>query len=203
MPHGHSDVSWGMPRIHDHANWTLVQQCLPQVHQKASNGIQPKCGKDDVIVPEFQAHPRHSHKGPTWWPPYQKPPWQCQDEEKLWLPPFSRFNWELSFSKCMKFFDWQWKHIGKPIRDQGRGFPINKHWFQPNPSVKTHPLHIAYFIFIIYFTHDITNECSRMSIASRLAAALRSPLMNPPLVPDHETQRLSCCMFRTVSWRRA
>jgi hypothetical protein len=51
-----------MPRNHDHEKRTLVQQCLPQVHQKASNEIQPKCGKEDVIMPEFQTHPRHSHK---------------------------------------------------------------------------------------------------------------------------------------------
>jgi hypothetical protein len=56
---------WGMLRMHDHANWMLVQRCLSQVHQKASNGIQPKCGKEDVIVPEFQTHPSHSHKDPT------------------------------------------------------------------------------------------------------------------------------------------
>ena len=51
--------------FHDHANWMLVQQFLPQVHQKAGNGIQPKCGNEDVIMPEFQAHPRHLHEGPT------------------------------------------------------------------------------------------------------------------------------------------
>ena len=30
--------------------------------------------KEDVIVPEFQVHPRHSHEDPTGRPPHQKPP---------------------------------------------------------------------------------------------------------------------------------
>jgi hypothetical protein len=34
-------------------------------NQKAGYGVQPKCGEENVIMPEFRAHPRHSHEGPT------------------------------------------------------------------------------------------------------------------------------------------
>jgi hypothetical protein len=46
-----------MPSIHDHANKKMVKQCLPLLHQETSDGIQPERGKENALLPKFQAHP--------------------------------------------------------------------------------------------------------------------------------------------------
>jgi hypothetical protein len=50
-------VPGGMPGIHDHANRKMVKQHLPLLHQETSDGIQPEHGKENALLPKFQAYP--------------------------------------------------------------------------------------------------------------------------------------------------
>ena len=122
-------------------------------------------------MPEFQAHPRHSHEGQTGQPPHQKPP--CDNAEmrrniggdlhrRIRLPPFSRFNWELSFFPSA----WSFSIDGGSTSDSRSGiggcfFSIHKTLIQTQPVRQDPPFTyyiFAYFIFTIYFTQSSVVE---------------------------------------------
>jgi hypothetical protein len=61
----HGNVPWGVPCFYDNADWMPSQPCVPMLHQETSDGIQPKHGKENALLPKLQARTQHTHAGFT------------------------------------------------------------------------------------------------------------------------------------------
>jgi hypothetical protein len=61
----HGNVPRGVPCFYDNADRLLVQRRIPTLHQETSDGIQPKLGKENALLPKLQARTQRTHAGLT------------------------------------------------------------------------------------------------------------------------------------------
>jgi hypothetical protein len=61
----HGNVPRGVPSFYDNADRSLVQQHVPTLDQEASDGIQPKRGKKNALLPKLQARTQRTHASLT------------------------------------------------------------------------------------------------------------------------------------------
>ncbi len=144
----------GQERVH----WPLVKWRIPTLHPKTSNGIQPKCGKKDAILPKLPTHSRHSFLSTSWRSKNLKPSKQHQNEEECWwqlallCPSASVFSVQLRqcTSECLGFIGGgntldSWSRIGG-----GGSNWLLEHQCQTQPIRQESPFYLSYsYIFYI------------------------------------------------------